>query len=169
MQPVLTGTASRTCGSWNRAGSERFRSRQAHYTTLSGNRFESELSEPPSYFNKEIRQSHYQMTWWELKRYIADLRQAGFDVARLSVQLQKKISFPLVAPIIILLAVPFSILVGTRGARGRVGARRGESPSSIGLPPALTEKPWARWDSCRRSWQRGLRIRSLDSLDYISS
>jgi len=77
----------------------------------------NELSEPPSYFNREIRQS-YQMTWWELQRYIADLHQAGFDVARLSVQLQKKISFPLVAPIIIMLAVPFSILVGTRGTVG---------------------------------------------------
>ena len=76
-----------------------------------------ELDEPPSYFNREVRQS-YQMTWWELKRYIGDLSQAGFDVARLSVQLQKKISFPLIAPIIILLAIPFSILVGTRGAVG---------------------------------------------------
>jgi LPS export ABC transporter permease LptF/LPS export ABC transporter permease LptG len=77
----------------------------------------NELSEPPSYFNREVRQS-YQMTWWELERYIGDLHQAGFDVARLSVQLQKKLSFPLVAPIIILLAIPFSILVGTRGAVG---------------------------------------------------
>jgi lipopolysaccharide export system permease protein len=76
-----------------------------------------ELNEQPSYFNREVRQS-YQMTWWELKRYIGDLSQAGFDVARLSVQLQKKISFPLIAPIIILLAIPFSILVGTRGAVG---------------------------------------------------
>jgi LPS export ABC transporter permease LptF/LPS export ABC transporter permease LptG len=76
-----------------------------------------ELDEPPSYFNREVRQS-YQMTWWELKRYIGNLSQAGFDVARLSVQLQKKISFPLIAPIIILLAIPFSILVGTRGAVG---------------------------------------------------
>ena len=77
----------------------------------------NELSEPPSYFNREVRQS-YQMTWWELERYIRDLQQAGFDVTRLSVQLQKKLSFPLVAPIIILLAIPFSILVGTRGAIG---------------------------------------------------
>ncbi|MCU1342624.1 MAG: putative permease [Candidatus Acidoferrum typicum] len=76
-----------------------------------------ELNEPPSYFNREVRQS-YQMTWWELRQYISDLRQAGFDVARLSVQLQKKLSFPLIAPIIILLAIPFSILVGTRGAIG---------------------------------------------------
>ena len=77
----------------------------------------NELNEPPSYFNREVRQS-YQMSWWELRQYIGDLRQAGFDVARLSVQLQKKLSFPLIAPLIILLAIPFSILVGTRGAIG---------------------------------------------------
>src|SRR6202790_5817173 len=52
------------------------------------------------------------------QRFIPDPSQAGFDVARLSVQLQKKVSFPLIAPIIILLAIPFSILVGTRGAVG---------------------------------------------------
>ncbi len=76
-----------------------------HYTPFLATAL-NELSEPPSYFNREVRQS-YQMTWWELERYIGDLRQAGFDVARLSVQLQKKLSFPLIAPIIILLAIPF--------------------------------------------------------------
>jgi len=113
----------------------------------------SELSEPPSYFNREVRQS-YQMTWWELERYIGDLHQAGFDVARLSVQLQKKISFPLVAPIIILLAIPFSILVGTRGAVGGLALGVGiaivywaasaltEAMGAVGqLPPLLAA--WA--------------------------
>jgi len=78
-----------------------------------------ELNEPPTYFNREVRQS-YQMSWWELKQYIVELSNAGFDVARLSVQLQKKLSFPLIAPIIILLAIPFSIVVGTRGALGGI-------------------------------------------------
>jgi LPS export ABC transporter permease LptF/LPS export ABC transporter permease LptG len=108
-----------------------------------------ELNEPPTYFNREVRQS-YQMTWWELKQYIGDLRQAGFDVARLSVQLQKKLSFPLIAPIIILLAIPFSILVGTRGAIGGLATGVGiaivywaasaltEAMGSVGqLPPLL--------------------------------
>jgi LPS export ABC transporter permease LptF/LPS export ABC transporter permease LptG len=108
-----------------------------------------ELNEPPSYFNREVRQS-YQMTWWELKQYIGDLRQAGFDVARLSVQLQEKLSFPLIAPIIILLAIPFSILVGTRGAIGGLAtgvaiaivywaaAALTEAMGSVGqLPPLL--------------------------------
>ena len=88
------------------------------YTTFLGTAFK-ELNEPPSYFYREVRQ-FYQMNWWELKQYIADLGRAGFDVARLSVQLQRKLSFPLMAPAIILLAIPFSILVGTRGAVGGV-------------------------------------------------
>jgi len=77
----------------------------------------SELREPPSYFNREIRQG-YQMNWQELRRYINGLALAGFDVARLSVQLQRKLSFPLIAPIVMLLAIPFSLLVGKRGAVG---------------------------------------------------
>jgi lipopolysaccharide export system permease protein len=113
----------------------------------------NELDEHPSYFRREVRQS-YQMTWWELERYIGDLRQAGFDVARLSVQLQKKLSFPLIAPIIILLSIPFSILVGTRGAVGGLALGAGiaivywaasaltEAMGAVGqLPPLLAA--WA--------------------------
>ena len=88
-----------------------------HYTPFLANAL-NELSEPPSYFNREDRQSNQMTCRWELQRYIRDLHQAGFDVGRLSVQLQKKLSFPLVAPIIILLAIPFRLLVGTRGAIG---------------------------------------------------
>jgi LPS export ABC transporter permease LptF/LPS export ABC transporter permease LptG len=77
----------------------------------------AELSEPPSYFNREVRQWD-QMNWVQLRQYIHELRQAGFDVARLSVQLQMKLAFPMMSTIIILLAIPFSILVGTRGAIG---------------------------------------------------
>ena len=120
----------------------------SHYTPFLADALK-ELNEPPSYFNREVRQS-YQMTWWELKQYIGDLHQAGFDVARLSVQLQKKLSFPLIAPIIILLAIPFSILVGTRGAVGGLAtgvaiaivywalAALTEAMGSVGqLPPLL--------------------------------
>jgi len=92
--------------------------RVSSYTVFLGTAFK-ELNEPPTYFYREVRQ-FYQMNWWELKQYITELGRAGFDVARLSVQLQRKLSFPLMAPAIILLAVPFSILVGTRGAVGGV-------------------------------------------------
>jgi LPS export ABC transporter permease LptG/LPS export ABC transporter permease LptF len=79
----------------------------------------SELNEPPSYFNREVRQSD-QMNWHELDNYITELRGAGFDTAKLTVQWHEKFAFPMIAPIITLLAIPFAFLVGTRGAVGGI-------------------------------------------------
>ncbi len=76
-----------------------------------------ELIEPPSYFNREVIQA-FQMSWRELRRYIAGLRSAGFDVSSLTVQLHKKFAYPLIAPISMMLAVPFALFVGSRGAIG---------------------------------------------------
>ncbi len=78
-----------------------------------------ELTEPPGYFNREGRQA-FQMSWRELGGYIDDLHQAGFDVSTLTVQWHEKIAFPLIAPVSMLLAIPFAFLVGTRGAVGGV-------------------------------------------------
>ena len=77
----------------------------------------AEFAEPPSYFNREVR-TYTQMSAAALGAYIRDLRQAGFDVSRLSVQWHKKFAYPMIAPIIMLLAIPFAFLVGTRGAVG---------------------------------------------------
>jgi len=79
----------------------------------------AELSEPPSYFNREVRQA-FQMRVGELGNYIEGLHRAGFDVATLMVQWHKKIAYPLMAPVSMLLAIPFAFLVGTRGAIGGV-------------------------------------------------
>ena len=78
-----------------------------------------ELSEPPSYFNREVRQA-FQMSLGELANYIDGLHRAGFDVATLLVQWHKKLAYPLMAPVSMLLAIPFAFLVGTRGAVGGV-------------------------------------------------
>lgn len=78
-----------------------------------------ELTEPPSYFNREVRQA-FQMSWRELSSYINGLHRAGFDVSALTVQWHRKLAFPLIAPISMLLAIPFAFLVGTRGAIGGV-------------------------------------------------
>jgi len=119
----------------------------AHYEPFLATEL-AELDEPPNYFSREVRQS-YQMNWWQLQKYIAALGQAGFDVAQLSVQLQKKLAFPLIAPVIILLAIPFSILVGTRGAVGGLALGLGlsitywaaaalfEAMGSVGQLPAV--------------------------------
>jgi lipopolysaccharide export system permease protein len=121
--------------------------RVAHYEPFMATEL-TELDEPPNYFSREVRES-YQMNWWQLRRYIAALGQAGFDVAQLSVQLQKKLAFPLIAPVIILLAIPFSILVGTRGAVGGLALGLGlsisywasaalfEAMGSVGQLPAV--------------------------------
>ena len=109
----------------------------------------AELSEPPSYFNREVRQA-FQMSIGELGSYIEGLHRAGFDVATLMVQWHKKIAYPLMAPVSMLLALPFAFLVGTRGAIGGVGLGVGigvaywaiaallEAMGGVGqLPPVL--------------------------------
>jgi LPS export ABC transporter permease LptF/LPS export ABC transporter permease LptG len=78
-----------------------------------------ELTEDPSYFNREVLPA-FQMSWEQLRRYIHDLHNAGFDVSALSVQWHRKLAFPLIAPVSMLLAFPFAFLVGTRGAIGGV-------------------------------------------------
>jgi LPS export ABC transporter permease LptF/LPS export ABC transporter permease LptG len=73
------------------------------------------ISEPPTYFKKEVKQSS-EMNYEELRRYIHDLQQSGFDVVRLRVQLQKKFSYPFIALVMAVLAIPFSLSAGKRGA-----------------------------------------------------
>jgi LPS export ABC transporter permease LptF/LPS export ABC transporter permease LptG len=74
-----------------------------------------ELVEVPSYFNREVIQA-IQMNWLDLDKYIDGLQRAGFDASALKVQWHKKLAYPLIAPISMLLAIPFAILVGSRGA-----------------------------------------------------
>lgn len=78
-------------------------------------RFFPEMREPPSYFLKEVRQSS-QMNFLELRRYMQDLRQSGFDVVPLAVQFYKKFSFPLFSLIMAFLGVPFAFSLGKKGA-----------------------------------------------------
>jgi LPS export ABC transporter permease LptF/LPS export ABC transporter permease LptG len=79
----------------------------------------AELVEPPSYFNREVVQA-FQMSWRDLRHYIDSLHRAGFDVSTLTVQWHKKLAYPLIAPISMMLAIPFALLVGSRGAIGGI-------------------------------------------------
>jgi LPS export ABC transporter permease LptF/LPS export ABC transporter permease LptG len=74
-----------------------------------------DLPETPSYFKKEVKQ-YTEMNYEELRRYIGDLQQGGFDVVRLRVQLHKKLSYPLITLIMAVLAIPFSLSPGKKGA-----------------------------------------------------
>jgi lipopolysaccharide export LptBFGC system permease protein LptF len=74
-----------------------------------------QVTEQPAYFKKEVKQSS-EMNYEELARYIADLSQSGFDTVRLRVQLYKKVAYPLIVFVMAVLAVPFSLQAGRRGA-----------------------------------------------------
>ena len=75
----------------------------------------AELNEPPAYFKKEVKQSS-EMNYEELTSYIRDLEQGGFDVVRLKVQLQEKFAFPLITFVMVVIAVPFALSAGKKGA-----------------------------------------------------
>lgn len=86
----------------------------ASYRTFDVSTF-PQLSEAPSYFKKEVKQ-YSEMNYEELRRYIRDLQQSGFDVVRLRVQLNEKLSYPLITLIMAALAVPFSLSAARKGA-----------------------------------------------------
>jgi LPS export ABC transporter permease LptF/LPS export ABC transporter permease LptG len=73
------------------------------------------LSEQPAYFKKEVKQS-LEMNYEQLSRYIHDLQQSGFEVVRLKVQLYKKLAFPIITFVMAVLAIPFALSAGKRGA-----------------------------------------------------
>jgi LPS export ABC transporter permease LptF/LPS export ABC transporter permease LptG len=74
-----------------------------------------EIKEEPQYFKKDVKPSA-QMSAWELREYIQELAQSGFDVVRLSVQFYRKFSFPLIAFVVTLIGIPFSQTMGRKGA-----------------------------------------------------
>jgi LPS export ABC transporter permease LptG/LPS export ABC transporter permease LptF len=74
-----------------------------------------EVIETPQYFKKDFRQST-EMSFTELQNYIRDLSQSGFDTVRLRVQLNRKLSDPLITLVMAVLAVPFALSMGKRGS-----------------------------------------------------
>lgn len=82
------------------------------------------VTEQPNYFKKEVKQSQ-EMNYDELLRYIRDLQQSGFDVVRLRVQLHKKFAFPVITFVMAVLAIPFALSTGRRGAATSVAVAIG--------------------------------------------
>ena len=75
---------------------------------------------PPSAFSAELPEAEL-MSYRELERHILELRALGFDVVNLVVELHRKASFPFVTFILTLIAVPFAVTIGPRGALYGVG------------------------------------------------
>ncbi len=76
--------------------------------------------EPPEYFGNEQPDAE-RMNYVDLKRYIEALHAGGFSDRSASVQLQTKIAFPFVALVMTLIAVPFAVTMGRRGAMYGIG------------------------------------------------
>jgi len=76
--------------------------------------------EPPAYFKTEEPEAD-RMTYGELKHYIGQLQASGYHVVPYMVQLQRKAAFPFVTLVMTLLAVPFAVTTGRRGALYGIG------------------------------------------------
>jgi LPS export ABC transporter permease LptG/LPS export ABC transporter permease LptF len=91
-----------------------------------------QLTERPEWFLAEVTQDK-QMNYKQLRNYIRDLRQRGFDTIRLRVQYYKKFSVPVFALIMAILAIPFGFLVGNRGAMAGIGVSLGIAMAYWGI------------------------------------
>jgi LPS export ABC transporter permease LptG/LPS export ABC transporter permease LptF len=76
--------------------------------------------EPASYFATDSPDERV-MSYTRLRNYIVRLRTGGFDVSEQQVALERKISFPFVTLVMTLLAVPFAVTTGRRGAMYGIG------------------------------------------------
>ena len=76
--------------------------------------------EPADYFQTESPEPD-RMNFVELRRHIADLQSSGYNVTEYQVALQRKFAFPLVTLVMTLIAVPFAVTTGKRGAMYGIG------------------------------------------------
>jgi LPS export ABC transporter permease LptG/LPS export ABC transporter permease LptF len=88
----------------------------------------SEVTETPDDFLKEVKQDK-QMNYSELRKYITELQETGFDTVKLHVQYYKKFAVPVFALIMAMISIPFGFLVGNRGAMTGIG---------VGMAVAMT-------------------------------
>lgn len=78
------------------------------------------VEEEAGYFVKEWKEPS-QMNYGELKSYIADIKEMGFETTRFDVDLRAKISFPLVSLVMALIGIPFAFSMGKRGTLVGIG------------------------------------------------
>jgi LPS export ABC transporter permease LptG len=76
--------------------------------------------EPADYFVTEAREPDL-MNFAQLRVYINELRASGYNVLEHEVGLYRKIAFPFVTLVMTLIAVPFAVTTGRRGALYGIG------------------------------------------------
>ena len=77
--------------------------------------------EGPGHFASENPNAQY-MTYGQLSEYVTSLEAGGFNVVPYVVALHRKLAFPFVTLIMALIAVPFAVTTGKRGAMYGIGA-----------------------------------------------
>lgn len=76
--------------------------------------------EAADYFVTEAPEPE-RMNFGQLRRYIDDLRASGYHLLEHEVALQRKLAFPFVTLVMTLIAVPFAVTTGRRGAMYGIG------------------------------------------------
>jgi LPS export ABC transporter permease LptF/LPS export ABC transporter permease LptG len=76
--------------------------------------------EAADYFVTEAREPDL-MNFAQLRRYIDELRASGYNVLEHEVGLHRKVAFPFVTLVMTLIAVPFAVTTGRRGAMYGIG------------------------------------------------
>ena len=88
-----------------------------HHVTFSGIRL---TLEPADYFETEAPEPR-RMNYAQLRAYIDELKTSGYNVSGHEVELHRKLAFPLVTLVMTLIAVPFAVTTGKRGAMYGIG------------------------------------------------
>ncbi|MBN1880985.1 MAG: LPS export ABC transporter permease LptG [Deltaproteobacteria bacterium] len=73
------------------------------------------LSETPDDFMIVFAENTDQMSYRELKQYIAKLNADGYETTKYQVDLMSKLAYPFANFIMVLISVPFAIIIGRRG------------------------------------------------------
>lgn len=76
--------------------------------------------EPPGYFGTEATDPE-KMNLGQLRSYVADLESSGANASEARVAYHGKIAFPLVTIVMTLIAIPFAVTTGRRGALYGIG------------------------------------------------
>jgi LPS export ABC transporter permease LptG/LPS export ABC transporter permease LptF len=84
-------------------------------------RHQAVVMEGPGHFASESPNAEY-MSYRQLSDHVTSLRAGGFNVVPYVVALHRKLAFPFVTLIMALIAVPFAVTTGKRGAMYGIGA-----------------------------------------------